>query len=113
MKEVIIMINTIKLHQARTLIHHRKVDGLFYVDEVSDGDCPGIIFKSDLNDQLYSFYYYESDLPDLGTTIDTIQQFDAFLNNINNSDLDVEVAPVKKVAKQITVTKYVGDDEEK
>ena len=41
--------------------------------------------------------------------IDTIQQFDAFLDNINNSDLDVKVAPVKKVTKQVTVTKYVGE----
>jgi len=105
------MIKTIKLYQARALIRHRNVDGLFYVDKVSDGNYTEIIFKKDSNNQLYSFYYYESDLPDLGTTIDTIQQFDAFLDNINNSDLDVEVAPVKKVSEQITVTKYVGDEE--
>lgn len=45
--------NTIKLYQARALVNHRNVDGLTYVDKVSDGnddDFPEIIFKSDLND---------------------------------------------------------------
>lgn len=99
---------TIKLYQARSLINQINVDGLSYVDKVSDEDFLEIIFKSDLNDQLYSFYYCDNDVPDLGITIDTIQQFDAFLDNDNNKNLDVEVAPVKKVTKQITATKYVG-----
>ena len=32
------MINTIKLYQAEALINQRNVDGLFYVDKVSDED---------------------------------------------------------------------------
>ena len=110
MKEVIIIIKTIKLYQARALINQRNIDGLFYVDEVSDGNYTEIIFKKDSNNQLYSFYYYESDLPDLRTTIDTIQQFDAPLDDGDHDDFDVKVAPVKRVTKQITVTKYVGED---
>lgn len=82
------MIKSIKLHQARELINQRNVNGLFYVDKVSDKACPEIIFKSDLNDQLYSFYYCDDD-PDLGITID-------------DDNLDVVVAPVKKV----TLIKY-------
>lgn len=100
---------TIKLYQAKALINQRNIDGLFYVDRVSDEYCPEIIFKSDLNDQLYSFYYCNNDDLDLGITIDTIQQFDAFLDD-DNKNLDVRVAPAKKVTKQIIVTKYVGDD---
>jgi len=105
MKEVIIM-KTIKLYQARALIHHSNVDDLFYVDRVSDEDCSEIIFKNGLNNQLYSFYYCEDDVP---ITIDTIQQFDTVLDDDGNLNLDVEVAPVKKVTKQITVTKYIGE----
>ena len=101
---------TIKLYQARALIDQRNVGGLFYVDKVSNEDCPEIILKSDLNDQLYSFYYCDNDaLPDLGTTIDTIQESDAFLDDDDNNNLDIKVAPVKKVTEQITVTKYIGE----
>ena len=78
------MANTIKLYQAKSLINQRNVDGLFYVDKVSDEDFPKIIFKSDLSDQLYSFYYCDDS--DLGRiTIYTIEQFDAFLDDDNNS----------------------------
>lgn len=98
---------TIKLYQARTLINQINVDGLSYVDKVSDEDFLEIILKSDLNDQLYSFYYCDNDEPDLGITINTVQKFDAFLDDDDN--LDVKVAPVKKVTKQITVTKYIGE----
>lgn len=101
---------TIKLHQAKALINQRNIDGLFYVDRVSDEDCPEIIFKSDLNDQLYSFYYCSNDDIDLGITIDTTKEFGVFLYDDDNKNLDVEVAPVKRVTKQIIVTKYVGDD---
>ena len=102
----------IKLYQARALINQRNVDGLFYVDEVPDEDEEDymeIIFKSDLSDQLYSFYYCDNDDLDLGMTIDTVQKFDAFLDD-DNKNLDIKVFPVKKVTKQITVTKYVGEE---
>lgn len=102
------MTRTIKLYQAKALIDQHNIDNLIYVDEVSDEDYPGVIFKSDLNDQLYSFWYYISDVPDLGTTIDTIQQFDAFLDTDNNKNLDVKVAPVKKIP--VTTYRYVEDD---
>ena len=85
---------TIKLRQARALINQRNVDGLFYVDKAYDKACTEIIFKSDLNDQLYSFYYCDDD-PDLGITID-------------DDNLDVVVAPVKKVT--VTTYEYVRDD---
>lgn len=101
------MIKTIKLHQARALIHHRNVDNLFYVDTLHDEDCSEIIFKNGLNNQLYSFYYCEDDVP---ITIYTIQQFDTVLDDDDNMNLDVKVAPVRKITKQITVTKYIGDD---
>ena len=100
---------TIKVYQAEVLINQRDVDGLFYVDKVFHEDYSEIIFKSNLSNQLYSFYYCDdSDLG--GTTIDTIQQFDAFLYDGDNDNLDVEIAPVKKVTKQISVTKYIGED---
>lgn len=102
------MIKTIKLYQIKALVNHHDIDNLIYVDEVSDEDYLEVIFKSDLNDQLYSFYYCENDVPDLGTTIDTIQQFDAFLDNDNNKNLDVKVAPVKKIP--VTTYRYVEDD---
>lgn len=103
------MIKSIKVYQAEALINQRDVDGLFYVDKVSHEDYSEIIFKSDLSNQLYSFYYCDDS--DLGRiTIDTTEQFDAFLYDGDNDNLDVEVAPVKKVTKQISVTKYIGDD---
>ena len=92
------MINTIKVYQAKALIDQHNIDNLIYVDRVSDEDYMEIIFKKGSNNQLYSFYYYRySDDPDLG------------LAN-NNRDLGVKVAPVKKVTKQITGTKYVRED---
>ena len=102
---------TIKVYQAKALIDQHNIDNLIYVDRVSDeddDDFPEIIFKSDLNNQSYSLYHCESDYPDLGTTIDTVQKFDAFLDDDNNKNLDVEVAPVKKIP--VTTYKYVGDD---
>lgn len=105
------MIRTIKLYQARALINRRNVDSLIYVDQVSVEGCMNIILKSDLSDQLYSFYYYfYSDSSNSGLATNTTKQFGTFLDNDKNKNLDVEVAPVKKVTKQITVTKYVGDD---
>ena len=103
------MINTIKLYQAKSLINQRNVDGLFYIDTVSDKYYLEIIFKSDLNNQLYSFYYYDNDDSDLLITIDTIQQLDVFLDD-GNKNLDIKVSPVKRVTKQITATKYIGED---
>ena len=109
------MIKSIKLKDARDLIYQNK--GKFvYVDCVRDpnyyeGNVDSyvkIIFKEKEYSQLYSFWYYISDVPDLGTTIDTIQQFDAFLNVSDNDNLDIGVAPVKKV--KVTVTKYVEED---
>ena len=100
---------TIKLYQARALINQHDIDNLIYVDRVSDeddDDFPEIIFKSDLNDQLYSFCYYRSDDPDIGITIDTVQKFDSFLGDDDN--LDVEVTPIKKTP--VTVYKYVEED---
>lgn len=97
---------TIKLYQARALINQRNVDGLFYIDKVSDEDFSEIIFKSDLNDQLYSFYYCDDS--DLGITIDTVQQFDAFLYNGDNKNIDIKVAPVKKLL--VPSYKYIGND---
>ena len=105
------MARTIKLYQAKALINQRNVDGLFYVDEVPDEDEEDymeIIFKSDLSDQLYSFYYCDNDDLDLGMTIDTVQKFDAFLDDDNNKNLDIKVAPVKKIP--VTTYRYVGDD---
>lgn len=96
---------TIKLYQAKALIDQHNVDGLFYVDKVSDEDYSEIIFKKGSNNQLYSFYYYDYDM-----TIDTVQGFNTFLDDSYYDDFDVKVAPVKKVTKQIMVTKYVGDD---
>ena len=104
------MTNTIKLYQARELINQSNVDSLCYIDEVSNQDFPEIIFKNNLNNQLYAFLYHETNVPDLGIIIDTVQQFDAALDNDNNNNLDVNVAPVKKVTKQIIVTKYIGED---
>lgn len=98
---------TIKLYQARELINQRNVNGLFCIDKVSDGNYHEIIFKRGSNNQLYSFSYYcYSDGSNVGLTTDTTKQFDAFLDNDNNKNLDVKVAPVKKV----TVTKYIVDD---
>jgi len=101
---------TIKLKNARELINQSNVDSLFYIDKVSNKDFPEIIFKNNLNNQLYAFHYHETNVPDLGTIIDTVQQFDAALDNDNNNNLDVEVTPVKKATKQITVTKYIEDN---
>ena len=103
------MTRTIKLYQAKALINQRNVDGLFYVDKVSVEGCTDIIFKSDLSDQLYSFYYYcYSDGSNLGLATSTTKQFSAFLDDTNNRDLDVEVAPVKKLL--VTSYDYVRDD---
>ena len=100
------MTNTIKLYQAKSLINQSNVDDLIYVDEVSsDEDYSEIIFKSGLNDQLYSFYSYG-----YGMTVNTVQGFNTFLSNNDNNNFDVRVAPVKKVTEQITVAKYVGED---
>ena len=101
------MIKSIKLKDARELIYQRK--GKFvYVNQVNNDPYVEVIFKEKEHTQLYSFWYYKSDLPEIGITIDTVQKFDSFLGDDDN--LDVEVAPIKKVAKQVTVTKYVGDD---
>ena len=100
------MIKTIKLYQARALINQRNVDGLFYVDKVSVEGCTDIIFKSDLSDQLYSFYYCEND--DYDMTIGTVLGFNAPLDDSHYDDFDVEVAPVKKVT--VTSYEYVRDD---
>ena len=68
-----------------------------------------IIFKSDLSDQLYSFYYYfYSDGSNSGLATSTTKQSNAFLDDINNRDLDVEVAPAKKLL--VTFYDYVRDD---
>ena len=102
------MTRTIKLYQAKALINQRNVDGLFYVDKVSHEDYSEIIFKSNLSDQLYSFYYCDDS--DLGRIpIYTTTQLDAFLDD-DNKNLDIKIFPVKKVTKQIMVTKYVGED---
>ena len=100
------MTRTIKLYQAKALINQRNVDGLFYVDKVSVEGCTDIIFKSDLNDQLYSFYYCEND--DYGMTIGTVLGFNAHLDDSHYDNLDVEVAPIKKVP--VTTYEYVRDD---
>ena len=101
------MIKSIKLYQARALINQNK--GKFvYVNQVNNDPYVEIIFKEKGHTQLYSFWYYKSDLPEIGITIDTVQKFDSLLGDDDN--LDVEVVPVKKVAKQIMVTKYVRDD---
>ena len=98
---------TIKLKDARDLIHQNK--GKFVcVDQVDNGPYVEVIFKEKEYTQLYAFYYYRSDDPDLGITIDTVQKFDSFLGDDDN--LDVEVALTKKVTKQITVTKYIEDN---
>ena len=101
------MIKSIKLKDARDLIYQNK--GKFvYVNQDDNDPYVEVIFKGKGHTQLYSFWYYKSDLPEIGITIDTVQKFDSFLGDDDN--LDVEVVPVKKVAKQVTVTKYVGDD---
>ena len=100
---------TINIHQARALIGHHNIDGLSYVDKVSMEGCTDIIFKSDLSDQLYSFYYYfYSDGSNSGLATNTTKQFSAFLDDTNNRDLDVEVAPAKKLL--VTFYDYVRDD---
>ena len=48
---------TIKVYQAKSLIYQHSIDDLIYVDKVSVEGCTDIIFKSDLSDQLYSFYF--------------------------------------------------------
>lgn len=101
------MTRTIKLKDARDLIHQNK--GKFvYVDQVDNDPYVEIIFRAKGYTPLYSFWYYISDVPDLGMTIDTVQQFDAFLDDSDNNDFDVEVAPVKKIL--VTTYRYVGDD---
>jgi len=95
---------TIKLYQARALIDQHNIDSLIYVDRVSSDYYMEIILKKGSNNQLYSFYYYDYDM-----TIDTVQGFNTFLDDSYYDDLDVQVAPVKKVTKQITVTKYIGE----
>ena len=100
---------TIKVYQAKSLIYQHSIDDLIYVDKVSVEGCTDIIFKSDLSDQLYSFYYYfYSDGSNSGLATNTTKQFSAFLDDISNRDLDVEVAPVKKVP--VTTYDYVRDD---
>ena len=100
---------TIKVYQAKSLIYQHSIDDLIYVDKVSVEGCTDIIFKSDLSDQLYSFYYYcYSDGSNLGLATSTTKQFSAFLDDTNNRDLDVEVAPVKKLL--VTSYDYVRDD---
>ena len=97
------MIKSIKLHQTNALINQRNIDDLIYVDRVSSDDYMEIIFKKGSNNQLYSFYYYDYDM-----TIDTVHESTVFIDD--DDDLDVKVTPVKKVTKQITVTKYIRDD---
>ena len=107
-KEKLIM-KTIKLYQAKGLIYQRNIDDLFCIDRVSSGDYMEIIFKKGSNNQLYSFYYYcYSDGSNLGLATNTTKQFDVFLDDTNNRDLDVEVAPVKKAS--VISHKYIGDD---
>ena len=92
------MIKTIKLYQARALINQNK--GKFvYVNQVNNDPYVEIIFKEKGHTQLYSFWYYKSDLPEIGITIDTVQKFDSFLDDDDN--LDVEVAPVKKLPSKL------------
>ena len=100
---------TINMHQAKALIDQHSIDDLIYVDRVSVEGCTDIIFKSDLSDQLYSFYYYcYSDGSNLGLATDTTKQSDVFLDDTNNRDFDVEVVPVKKIP--VTTYEYVRDD---
>ena len=100
---------TIKVYQAKSLIYQHSIDDLIYVDKVSVEGCTDIIFKSDLSDQLYSFYYYcYSDGSNSGLATNTTKQSNAFLDDTNNRDLDVEVAPVKKLL--VTSYDYVRDD---
>lgn len=98
----------IKLKDVRDLIYQNK--GKFVrVDQIGNYPYVEIIFREKDHAQLYSFWYRRSDDPDLGITIDTVQKFDSFLDDDDN--LDVEVESVKKKAtKQITVTKYVGNN---
>ena len=101
---------TIKLKDARDLIHQRNIDDLIYVDQVDNDPYVEVIFRAKGYTPLYSFWYYNSDDPDLGITIDTVQKFDSFINDDDN--LDVEITLVKKVTvtKQIKETKYVVED---
>ena len=99
---------TIKFYQARSLINQSNVDDLSYVDYVDKAfneDYSEIIFKHGSNNQLYSFYYCNNHM-----TIDSVQGLNTFLYNSNYDDFDVDVAPVKKITKQISVTKYIGED---
>lgn len=100
---------TIKLYQAKGLIYQQNIDDLFCIDRVSSDDYTEVIFKKGSNNQLYSFYcYYYNDGSNLGLATNTTKQFDVFLDDTNNKNLDVDVAPVKRATKQIAVTKYVG-----
>lgn len=103
------MTKSIKLKDARELIHQNK-GKYVYVDQVDNGPYVKVIFRAKGYTPLYSFWYYRSDNPDLGITIDTVQKFDSFINDDDN--LDVEITPVKKVTvtKQIKETKYIEVD---
>jgi len=87
MKEMLLMIKSIKWHQAKALINQHNIDSLIYVDRVSSDDYIEIIFKKGSNNQLYSFYYYDYDM-----TIDTVQGFNTFLDDSYYDDFDVETA---------------------
>ena len=80
----------IKLKDARNLIHQNK--GKFtYVNRIDNGSYVEVIFKEKDCSQLYSFWYHNSDDPDLGITIDTIQKFDSFLGDDDNLDVVTKV----------------------
>lgn len=105
--------NSIKLSQARGLILNNRDlnmsdDDLVLVDRVARGKNVECIFKKEHDDQLYSFWYYDSDDPYIGITVDTIQKFDSFINDDDN--LDVEITPVRKITKKIEITEYAEDD---
>ena len=104
------MIKSVKLKDARELIKgimNTSIGGYYHFDSVQD-DCDGsigVIFNKPNSSQLYEFWYNDYDM-----TIDTVQGHTVFLDDSYYDDFDVKVAPVKKVIKQIMVTKYVRDD---
>lgn len=102
------MIKTIKLKDARELIKgimNTSIGGYYHVDSVQDDQdgSIGVIFNKPNSSQLYEFWYYDYDM-----TID-VPGHTVFLDDSYYDDFDVKVAPVKKVTKQITITKYVGE----
>ena len=104
------MIKSIKLKDARELIKgimNTSIGGYYHFDSVQDDQdgSLGVIFNKPNSSQLYEFWYYDYDM-----TIDTVHEFNAPLDDSYYDDFDVKVVPVKKVTKQIMVTKYVRDD---